>query len=217
MKSYQGTKTSKDIITPEKKTDISLSSVKLIRTWAFWESYINKSNNIDYDKSNKFIFKWDDLITFFQFWNSYPGNNIKNIFFDGSQVKYFFQDKNRINSMNIFEDGIKPMWEDEKNKGGKYFQCDYQIQIDRLDKFIELANYHWKKLILETMGGIIPHSDSINGLRFVDKTDFKRGKKILFRIEIWIRKDLEESNRNELKEYLKKNLECESINVKDII
>ena len=119
--------------------------------------------------------------------------------------------------MNCFEDGIKPMWEDEKNKGGKYFQCDYQIQKDRLDAFIELANYHWKNIILCVMGGAVPHCDFINGLRLVDKTDFKRGKIVMFRIEIWIRKNLEEKKIEELKQYLKDNLKCESITVKDIV
>ena len=60
------------------------------------------------------------MITFFQFWNKYPGKDIKNILFDGNNVKYFFNEKYRITSMNIFQDGIEPMWEDEQNKGGKY-------------------------------------------------------------------------------------------------
>ena len=216
MKTPQVVKTSKDIINPEKKNDISLSLVKFSRAWAFWENYTNKTKDLDYNKSNKLIFKWDDIITFFQFWNKYPGNNIKNIFFDGEHVKYFFEDNKRIISMNIFVDGILPMWEDEKNKGGKFFQCDYQIQKDKLDKFIDLANFHWKKLILNVMGGGIPHADFINGVRFVDKTDFHRGKIIMFRMEVWIRKNLDENDIQEMKQYLIKTLECESITIKNI-
>jgi len=30
--------------------------------------------------------------------------------------------------MNIFQEGIKPLCEDEKNNGGKYFKLDYQIK-----------------------------------------------------------------------------------------
>ena len=67
------------------------------------------------------------------------------------------------------------MWEDEQNKGGKYFQCDYQIKSD-LETFSQLANAHWKKLALCTMGGTIPNGEYINGIRFVDKTNFERGK-----------------------------------------
>ena len=209
-------KNKKDIISPEKKSDIPFSSVKFSKTWTFWESYISKEIKLSYDEANKQIFQWNDIISFFQFWNKYPGKDIKNIFFDGNNVKFFFKEKYRINSMNIFQEGIKPMWEDEKNKGGKYFQMDYQIQKDQMEKFSELANFHWKKLALSTMGGIIPYSENINGIRFVDKTDFERGKIIMFRMEVWINKYLEADKVNELKNYLGKALGCEKVNVKDI-
>ena len=216
MEATQIIKNKKDIISPEKKSDIPFSSVKFSKTWTFWESYISKEIKLSYDEANKQIFQWNDIISFFQFWNKYPGKNIKNIFFDGNNVKFFFKEKYRINSMNIFQEGIKPMWEDEKNKGGKYFQMDYQIQKDQMEKFSELANFHWKKLALSTMGGIIPYSENINGIRFVDKTDFERGKIIMFRMEVWINKYLEADKVTELKNYLGNALGCEKVNVKDI-
>ena len=216
METTQTIKNKNDIITPEKKSDIPFSSVKFSKTWTFWESYISKDIKLSYNEANKQIFQWNDIISFFQFWNKYPGKDIKNIFFDGYNVKFFFKEKYRINSMNIFQGGIKPMWEDEKNKGGKYFQMDYQIQKDQMEKFSELANFHWKKLALSTMGGTLPFSDNINGIRFVDKTDFERGKIIMFRMEVWINKYLEADKVTELKNYLGNALGCEKVNVKDI-
>ena len=216
MKENQITKTAKDIITPEIKKDIPLNAVKFSKTWTFWETYISKEKKLEYNDSNKLIFKWDDIITFFQFWNKYPGRDIKNILFDGNNLKYFFNEKYRINSMNIFQEGIKPMWEDEQNKGGKYFQLDYKIKNDEMDTFSELANIHWKKLALTTMGGSIPHAEYINGIRFVDKTDFDRGKIIMFRMEVWLRKNMEENKLEELKKYLGDNLGCQRVIVKDI-
>ena len=209
------TKTSKDIITPEKKTDIPLNSVQFSKSWTFWETYTSKTKKLEYANSKRLIFKWNDLITFFQFWNKYPGKDIKNILFDGNKVKYFFNEKYRITSMNIFQEGIEPMWEDEQNKGGKYFQCDYQIKSD-LETFSQLANAHWKKLALCTMGGTIPNGEYINGIRFVDKTNFERGKIIMFRIEIWVKKGLEEKKLNELKSFFSTHLGCENIIQKDI-
>jgi len=120
------------------------------------------------------------------------------IFFDGNEIKYFFNEKYRINSMNIFQEGIKPLWEDDKNNGGKYFQLDYQIKKDDIQDFANLANVHWKKLALCVMGGSLPYADYINGIRFVDKTDFDRGKIIMFRMEVWIRKGLEQNKLDEL-------------------
>ena len=216
MKENSSTKTGKDIITPEIKSEIPLNAVKFKKSWTFWETYVSKTTDLSFENSNKLIFKWDDLITFFQFWNKYPGRDIKNILFDGNNLKYFFKEKYRINAMNIFQEGIKPMWEDEQNKGGKYFQLDYKIKNDEMDTFSELANIHWKKLALTTMGGSIPHAEYINGIRFVDKTDFDRGKIIMFRMEVWLRKNMEENKLEELKKYLGDNLGCERVIVKDI-
>ena len=210
------TKTKEDIISPEKKTGIPFSSVKFSKTWTFWENYVSKTTSLSYDETNKQIFKWDNIITFFQFWNKYPGREIKNIFFDGNNLKFFFNEQYRINGMNIFQEGIKPMWEDEQNKGGKYYQLDYQVQKNQIDNFAVAANFNWKKLALCTMGGNLPYSDSINGIRLIDKTDFERGKIIMFRIEVWIRKGLEEKQINELYNYLSKNYGCQKIAVKDI-
>ena len=208
-------KTSKDIMQP-KKSDIPLNSVKLSKSWAFWESYSCKKKKLPYEDSNKEIFKWNDLITFFQFWNKYPGKDIKNIFFDGNEVKYFFKEKYRINSINIFVEGIKPMWEDEQNKGGKYFQLDYKVQKEKMDEFINASNFQWKKLALNLMGNNLPGVEFINGIRFIDKTDFDRGKIIMFRIEVWINKNAGENIIEEMKKYLKENLGCEKINILDI-
>ena len=211
------TKTTKDIITPERKADIPLNSVQFSKTWTFWETYSSKTKKLtNYSDSNKLIFKWNDLITFFQFWKKYPGNDIKNILFDGNNLKYFFNEKYRVTSMNIFQEGIQPMWEDESNKGGKYFQCDYQIKKDDMEDFSKLANIHWKKLALCTMGGSIPYADYINGIRFVDKTDFERGKIIMFRMEIWVKKGLDKNQLEELKKYFSKNLGCPKVVDKDI-
>ncbi len=217
MKEKQNIKTIKDII-PEKKNDIPLSSIQFSKSWAFWESYVPKikSEKLSYDDLNKQIFQWHDLITFFQFWNKYPGNDIRNIFFDGNNVKFFFNEKYRINSMNIFKEDIKPMWEDERNKGGNYFQLDYQVQIDKIDIFINAANHNWKKLVLNTMGGISPYSEFINGMRFVDKTDFERGRLIMFRIEVWVNKELDEEKLKELQDFLSKNYGCEKVTPRKI-
>ena len=216
MKENSSTKTGKDIITPEIKSEIPLNAVKFKKSWTFWETYVSKTEDLSYENSNKLIFKWNDLITFFQFWNKYPGRDIKNILYDGNNLKYFFKEKYRINTMNIFQEGIKPMWEDEQNKGGKYFQLDYKIKNDEMDTFSELANVHWKKLALCTMGGSIPHADYINGIRFVDKTNFLRGKIIMFRIEVWVRKNMEENKLEELKKYLSENLGCQNVISKNI-
>lgn len=208
-------KTSKDILT-ETKNNIPLSNVEFSKTWTFWESYIGKKTKLSYEEANKQIFKWNDLITFFQFWNKYPGNDAKNLFFDGTNVKYFFKEQYRINAMNIFQEGIKPMWEDEQNAGGKYLQLEYKIKKEEMQDFSKASSFQWKKLILCTMGQSLPGSEYINGVRFIDKTDFERGKIIMFRMEVWISKKMQKEKLDELVNYLKEQLGCELITVKDI-
>ena len=50
------TKTSKDILSP-KKVDIPFNSVKLSKSWALWETYSSKTEELSYEASNKQIFK----------------------------------------------------------------------------------------------------------------------------------------------------------------
>ena len=216
MESKPVLKTSKDI-TPQKKEGIPLSSVKFANTWVFWENYSSKTVKLKYEETNKEIFKWSDIITFFQFWNKYPGNNPKNVFYDGKTIKYYFKDKFRIISMNIFKEGIKPLWEDENNNGGKFLQMEYQVSnTSKMNQFCKELQIQWKKLALLTMGGRFPGSEYINGIRFIDKTNFDRGNKILFRIEIWISKKIKDKTLKELLDVIKKNFNAEKISVKDI-
>ena len=201
---------------PESNANFSLPSVKFSKTWSFWESYTSNSIELSYENANKKIISFDNIVKFFQFWNKYPGNNIKNIFFDGNDLKFFFKEKYRINSMNIFVEGIKPMWEDPKNKDGKCLQLEYKIKKDKMGEFSSAANYQWKKLILCTIGMSLPGADYINGIRFIDKTNFDKGKNIMFRMEIWVEKNIEENILNELINHLKKELGCEKIVIKNI-
>ena len=216
MESKQEKKTSKDIL-EQKKTDIPISSVKFADSWTFWENYESKSSELAYQDTNKQIFKWNDIISFFQFWNKYPGNSPKNIFYDGKNIKYFFKEKLRIISMNIFKEGIKPLWEDENNNGGKFLKLEYQIKnVSRIEEFFKAASLQWEKLALCAMGRSLPGAKFINGIRFVDKTNFRKGNQIMFRIEIWVSKKIEENILNKLKEVVGKNLGCENVIVQDI-
>ena len=77
-----------DVPTSE-QDNINEENVLLNRTWTFWETYEpkSKSNNTDWDKFIKKIFSFKDIITFWQFWNSYPGSNFSDVFFNGEQLK----------------------------------------------------------------------------------------------------------------------------------
>ena len=67
-------KTVKDI--PKEGDTVQLENVKFPRSWSFWESYLAKGKKLNYTDSMKAIYEWDNLIAFWQFWNSYPFNRI---------------------------------------------------------------------------------------------------------------------------------------------
>jgi hypothetical protein len=68
---------------------IELKKVKFQRKWNFWENYETKhgEKQLDWSETIKKIFTFEDVITFWQFWNDYPGSNPTNIFYDGIRVR----------------------------------------------------------------------------------------------------------------------------------
>ena len=195
----------------EESNTIEKEKVKLNRSWSFWENYLRKNSN-DYILEE--IFSFDDIISFWQFWNKYPGNEAKKIFYNGEYLTYFFKEKYRINGMNLFVKGIKPEWEDVKNKGGKILILEYEVKSE-LDRFLSVVNDTWIKLLCFLMGEQLPYTDKINGIRFVDKT--RIGKGIIFKFEVWVNNTMkDEKEIDELKSFLSKNFGCSGIMVKNI-
>ena len=203
----------------ESSVNIEKEKEKVIlnRSWSFWENYETKTREEkDYSKLLKEVFTFNDLISFWQFWNKYPGSDTKQIFYNGECIKYFFKEKYRIIAMNLFEKGIRPEWEDEKNKKGKTLILEYVINND-LEQFLSIVNESWIKLLCYLIGETIPHSNSINGVRFVDKTKFGYSKNIIFKFEVWVNSTMGDKDLNDLKEFLSNSFDCPSIDVRNIL
>ena len=163
----------------------------------------------------KEIYTFNDIISFWQFWNKYPGSNTKNIFFNEENIKLFFKEKLRIIAMNLFESGIRPEWEDSKNKKGKVLTQEYLIETG-LEQFLTEITEIWIKLICYLIGEIIPHCNNINGIRFVDKAKFGYYKNIIFRIEIWVNSQMNVQDVEEIKKFLFDNFKFPGITVKEL-
>jgi hypothetical protein len=203
--------------TIEESNTIEKEKVLLKRSWSFWENYDlkDKKEKKDYSKLLKEIYTFNDIISFWQFWNKYPGSNTKNIFFNGENIKFFFKEKLRIIAMNLFESGIKPEWEDSKNKKGKVLTQEYLIETG-LEEFLTKITEIWIRLICNLIGEIIPHCNNINGIRFVDKAKFGYYKNIIFRIEIWVNSQMNAQDVEELKKFLFDNFNFPGITVKEL-
>ena len=74
-----------NLINLDEATTVEEKKVKLNREWSFWENYEpkDKTQQQDYSKLLKLIYSFQDLISFWQFWNKYPGATPSNIFFNG--------------------------------------------------------------------------------------------------------------------------------------
>ena len=190
----------------EESATIEKEKVLLNRSWSFWENYENSNDSKSYSETFEEIYTFDNIISFWQFWNKYPGNDAKEIFYNGEFIRYFFKKKIRITGLNVFEKGIKPEWEDEKNKKGKILTLSYLIEKD-LESFLSKVNELWVKLILFLIGETIPYSNNINGIRFVDKT--RLNKSVIFKFEVWVNKFMKDEDLNEIKKYLYKVFGCE--------
>ena len=191
----------------EESDIIEQDKVILNRSWSFWENYENRNKRNNY--MIKEIYSFDNIISFWQFWNQYPGNETKLIFFDGECIKFFFKEKYRINAINLFVKGIRPEWEDENNKDGNTLILEYTLK-EYNETFYSLVTEKWLKLMLGLIGEIIPYSNKINGIRFVDKSKIAKNnnKIIIFRFEIWAEKSMTEKEIEELKEKLFSEFGC---------
>ena len=192
----------------EESETIEKEKILLKRSWSFWENYESKNRaDKDYSKLLKEIYTFHDIISFWQFWNKYPGNDTKQIFYNGDHVKYFFKEKYRIIAMNVFEEGIKPEWEDIKNQKGNVLTLEYVVDTG-LDIFLPKVTELWKKLLLYLIGETLPYSDNINGIRFCDKTKFGYNKSVIFKFELWVSSLMKEEELEELKKYLITEFGC---------
>ena len=192
----------------EESDTIELENILLNRTWSFWENYETKrKSDLNYTDSLKEIYTFNDIISFWQFWNKYPGRDTKAIFYNGEYVKYFFKEKYRIIAMNIFEKGIRPEWEDNKNKKGNILTLGYTADND-MDRFLSIITDSWIKLICFLLGETIPYSNNINGIRFVDKSNISYNKSIIFKFEVWVNSSMKEKELEEIKKLLTKEFGC---------
>ena len=192
----------------EESDTIELENILLNRTWSFWENYETKrKSDLNYTDSLKEIYTFNDIISFWQFWNKYPGRDTKEIFYNGEYVKYFFKEKYRIIAMNIFEKGIRPEWEDNKNKKGNILTLGYTADND-MDRFLSMITDSWIKLICFLLGETIPYSNNINGIRFVDKSNISYNKSIIFKFEVWVNSSMKEKELEEIKKLLTKEFGC---------
>lgn len=130
------------------------------------------------------------------------------VFSDGTNKREI--DGKVISGLSIFRRGIRPEWEDERNRHGANLTC-------RKTLFLDVADQYWENLVLAVIGGTLEVSLNearpvvsaegevgsassairravvaeglICGCRIVDKS--QKGKSIV-RFELWLSEDIAE-------------------------
>lgn len=152
----------------------------LSTSWKFYDH--QKSGSDDYDKSTRYIGSFDDVITFWQYFNNIPKPS--QLFYQVNIGKPYYQlkkeDKREISSISLFRNDIKPKWEDPINaKGGEInLKKFYKKELSPI-KYLDLL---WESLVLSCIGNNLEYSDEITGVRVVDSSI---ENKPLYRIEMW--------------------------------
>eukprot|EP00347_Sterkiella_histriomuscorum_P023494 403334433 len=180
---------------PDEKFDEVLADELRLDEWTIWEHYESMIQQRDakkqYLESFKKIAWFNDVISYWQVWNTLPLSNLKNFFYNGRDntvPTYDIKgDIKRISTLSMFRKGIEPQWEDKQNtKGGEYKMRLFLNNIQ--EPTLEFLNKIWESLVQDLLAARFPHPELIVGVRIVDKSFAMKEN---FRIEVWTRYDVD--------------------------
>ncbi|OMJ74918.1 hypothetical protein SteCoe_26059 [Stentor coeruleus] len=162
----------------------------LARTWKIWEMWSqNKESSSKFTQNMQEIGEFNTIFTFWQHWNYFPHADPMNLFENPeTKEKVIVEGINQsIEAIGVFENGIKPAWEDDINEKG----CDIYIRKSTSD-FYRLKEM-WESLVLSVIGENMPHSEEIVGCRVVDK-------KQNYKFELWLKLDMHQDTSGKANE-----------------
>ena len=156
----------------------------LNRKWKIWEMWDqNKANSLNFMDNMQQIGEFDTIFTFWQHWNYYPHADPSELFENPiTRQKIIIDNLNHsIEAIGIFEENVKPGWEDPANCNG----CDLCIRKPKwcFNSLKEL----WENLVLSVIGENLPYCNEITGCRIVDKKE-------IYKFELWLKSDISYSN-----------------------
>jgi translation initiation factor 4E len=137
-----------------------VSDDKLFRTWTFWY-LIPDRYKIPGQRWNDYLHALSTFDTIDEMWAVFNSVGAASQLPKGSR---FY----------IFKKGIRPLWEDHANVGGKVISIEHPIQRAKKPKIAD----RWMDLVLAVLGETIANSDAINGVEFTVRKE-------TYNIAIW--------------------------------
>jgi len=151
----------------------------LQRKWVIWEMWNQSIEHSENPLSNmQTVGEFQGLHEFWQHWNYLPHANPRMLFENPeTKVKIIVEALNHsIEAIGLFEDKVKPIWEDSSNKNISWLYFD--LDANQFDRIKDI----WDKLVFSLIGETLVNCEEISGCRVVD---LKRS----YRFEIWCKFD----------------------------
>lgn len=92
-------------------------------------------------------------------------------------------ERKRINCVCIFQEGVKPFWEDPFNAQGSEYRININLPLAGEKSGFPFLNQFWETVVFDLVSHRIPNYEQVAGIRMVDKS---RANEQSFRIEIWL-------------------------------
>eukprot|EP00931_Biecheleriopsis_adriatica_P109221 TRINITY_DN8348_c0_g1_i1.p1 TRINITY_DN8348_c0_g1~~TRINITY_DN8348_c0_g1_i1.p1 ORF type:complete len:239 (-),score=54.95 TRINITY_DN8348_c0_g1_i1:55-771(-) len=146
-------------------------------TWTIWEQLAQTTrDSSQYSASTQQVASFGTVKNFWKYWNHLPQPSM---LLDGKKfIRVKEENKNVVDALMLFREGIKPEWEDAVNASGGHFQFSLKAMTPG-----GVIDEYWNNIVLGMIGGALEPVDMITGVRLIDKLSHKRQPHI--RIEVW--------------------------------
>lgn len=154
------------------------TSYPLQRKWVIWEMWNQSREERSSLESMAEVGEFQGLHEFWQHWNYLPHANPLMLFENPeTKVKIIIESINQsIEAIGLFQDKVKPLWEDPINKNGSSIY--FEVALKEINRIKDV----WDKLVFSVIGETLPYSEDIVGVRVLDK-------KNLYKFEVWCKFD----------------------------
>ncbi|CAL1157752.1 unnamed protein product [Cladocopium goreaui] len=150
----------------------------LSHRWSVWEQIMptSESKGIYADATQK-VASFGTVQDFWRFWNHIPQPS--ELLEQKRLVREHPDGLRVIDALMIFQENIRPEWEDKMNANGGHFQFQLKPSCGggQIDEY-------WNNLVMGMIGATIDPPNMITGVRLVDKLSGPRASNVI-RIEVW--------------------------------
>lgn len=161
-------------------SDEGANTAAVLPAWVLWEKQAVQSGGTEgYAKATRPIATINNVR---DFWLAFLALPQPSEVLEGGKIS---REGHHIDTLMFFREGVRPEWEDVRNKHGGHFQ--FQFKPGAVVNSPTQVDEYWNNLIIAVFGGSLQGSERITGIRFVDKMS-ATARQACVRIEVWFEK-----------------------------